>query len=261
MFPDLKGKIDWQFESVTLEQLLTHRGGAPSKPPEAAWERAWQEAGTPMQQRREFIEAILMQPPEATPNTKFSYSNQGYAVAGAMLEKVAGKPWEALIAKRLFKPLKMKSAGFGPPGATNQVNQPWGHKIENGTITPLLLDNPPAIAPAGRVHCSLDDLARYTMFHLRGEKEGGILKPETFRKLHTPPEGQEYACGWVSLERSWAGGKALTHSGSNGMWFLTIWFAPEKDFAVIAATNIGGQSAEKACDEVVSKMIDIWLSK
>jgi CubicO group peptidase (beta-lactamase class C family) len=261
VFPELKDRIDQRYIMVTLEQLLTNRGGAPGQPPEAAWEQAWREEGTPMEQRREFIEAILREAPKAAPNTQFLYSNQGYAVAGAMLEKTAGKPWETLIAERLFAPLKMKSAGFGPPGGTNPVTEPWGHKLENGEMTPLRLDNPPAIAPAGRVHCSLDDLARYTMVHLRGEKADGILKAETFRKLHTPPTGQDYAFGWVRLERNWAGGRAFTHSGSNGMWFLTIWFAPEKDFAVISTTNVGGEGAEKACDQAASKMIDKWLAQ
>jgi CubicO group peptidase (beta-lactamase class C family) len=178
-----------------------------------------------------------------------------------MLEHITGQPWETLISQRLFEPLEMKSAGFGPPGEPDRVDQPWGHKIQNGKITALRLDNPPAIAPAGAVHCSLDDLARYTIAHLEGERAGGLLKAATFRKLHTPPEGQDYACGWVSVERSWAGGKALTHSGSNGLWFVTIWLAPGKGFAVISATNLGGQGAERACDEVASKMIDKWLAQ
>ena len=89
--------------------------------------------------------------------------------------------------------------------------------------------------------------------------QGGLLKPETFRKLHTPPAGQDYACGWASVSRSWAGGKALTHAGSNTMWYLVMWLAPEKDFAVITATNIAGDNAAKGCDEVAAAMIKKWL--
>ena len=59
VFPELKGKMDKQYESVTVEQLLTHRGGVPGAPPAAAWKRAWEQKGTPTQQRREFIEAVL----------------------------------------------------------------------------------------------------------------------------------------------------------------------------------------------------------
>ena len=262
VFPGLKGRMNKQYETVTVEQLLTHRGGVPAQAPGAAWNRAWDQKGTPTEQRREFIEAVLAQPPEAVPGTKMIYSNQGYAIVGAMLEKLTGKPWETLITDRLFKPLHMDSAGFGPPGTAGKVDQPWGHVREGGKVKPVQSDNPPAIAPAGRVHCSLDDLARYAIFQMQGERDGGLsLKPETFRKLHTPPEGQDYACGWISVNRGWAGGKALTHAGSNTMWFLVMWLAPEKDFAVIAATNIAGDGAATGCDEVAAAMIQKWLAK
>jgi CubicO group peptidase (beta-lactamase class C family) len=261
MFPELAGKIDKQYEAVTVEQLLTHRGGVPGAPPAAAWKRAWEQKGTPTQQRREFIEAVLSQPPEAKPGTKMIYSNQGYAIVGAMLEKLTGRPWETLITERLFKPLHMDSAGFGPPGTTGVVDEPWGHARQWFSVAPSQSDNPPAIAPAGRVHCSLDDLARFTIFHMRRGREGGLLKPETLAKLHTPPDGGDYACGWVVVKRSWSGGNALMHNGSNTMWYVVMWLAPEKNFSVEVATNIAGPDAEKGCDDVAAAMIKAWLAK
>jgi CubicO group peptidase (beta-lactamase class C family) len=261
VFPELKGKMNKQYETVTVEQLLTHRGGVPGAPPAAAWKRAWEQKGTPTEQRREFIEAVLSQPSEVTPGTKMIYSNQGYAIIGAMLEKLTGIPWETLITERLFKPLHMDSAGFGPPGTVGAVDQPWGHTRKLGIPMPLQNDNPPAIAPAGRVHCSLDDLARFTIFHMQSGQAGGLLKPETLVKLHTPPAGSDYACGWIVVKRGWAGGNALTHSGSNTMWYVVMWLAPEKDFSVIVATNIAGPDAEQGCDEVAAAMIHHWLAK
>jgi len=260
VLPDLKGKIDKQYEGVTIEQLLTHRGGVPGNPPSAAWMQAWKERGTPKEQRTEFIASVLREPPKAAPGTKTIYSNQGYTVAGVMMEKVTGKSWETLITERLFTPLKMTTAGFGPPGSKGKADQPWGHTGKGKKATPTQTDNPPAIAPAGRVHCSLDDLARYAIAHVQGERTGSVLKPETFRKLHTPPEGSDYACGWVVTKRDWAGGRALWHNGSNTMWYVVIWFAPDKDFAVIAATNIGDSEADKGCDEAAAAMIKSWLA-
>ncbi len=261
VFPELKGKMDVQYETVTVEQLLTHRGGVPASPPADAWQRAWQQRGTPAQQRREFIEAVLHQPPEAPPGTKMIYSNQAYAIVGAMLEKLAGKPWELLITERLFKPLRMTSAGFGPPGTNNAVDEPWGHTRKSGTAVPTWIDNPPAIAPAGCVHCSLDDLARFTIFHMQRSPVEGLLRPESLARLHTAPDNGEYACGWVVVERLWAGGIALMHNGSNTMWYVVMWLAPEKNFSVIAATNIAGKDAEQGCDEVAAAMIHTWLAR
>ena len=257
VFSELKGKMDKQYETVTVEELLTQRSGVPAKPPADAWKRAWEQNGSSTQQRYEFIQAALAQPPAAAPGTKFIYSNQNYALVGAMLEKISGKSWEDLITEKLFKPLRMDSAGFGAPGAIGKVDEPWGH---NKDSVPTQTDNPPAIAPAGRVHCSLDDLARYTIFQMEGERNDGLLKAETVRKLHMPPPGENYACGWRVLPRGWAGGNALTHSGSNTMWYLVMWLAPEKDFSIIIATNSGADNAAKACDDVAGAMIKKWLA-
>jgi CubicO group peptidase (beta-lactamase class C family) len=261
LFPELAGRMDKQYGAVTVEQLLTHRGGVPAAPPTAAWKLAREEKGTPTQQRREFIEAVLSQPPEATPGTKMIYSNQGYAIIGAALEKLTGTPWETLITERLFRPLHIDFGGFGPPGKAGAIDEPWGHTRKLSSIMPLQEDNPPAIAPAGRIHCSLDDLARFTIFHLQCSQTGGPLKPETLVKLHTPPAGGNYACGWVVVKRNWAGGNALMHNGSNTMWYLVMWLAPEKNFSVVVATNIAGPEAQQGCDEVAGSMIDRWLAK
>ncbi len=261
VFPALKGIIDPQYDNVTVEQLLQHRGGVPGTPPPAAWKRAWEQTGTPTEQRLEFVKAVLRQSPEAPPGTKTIYSNQGYSVVGAMLEKLTGTPWEKLITERLFKPLHMDTAGFGPPGTRGAIDAPWGHTRTPRSIRPSQEDNPPAIAPGGRVHCSLDDLARFTIFHLQRGQTNSLLQPATLAKLHTPPEGSDYACGWVVVQRGWAGGSAIMHNGSNNMWYVVMWLAPEKNFLVIVGTNIAGPGAEKGCDEVASKMIGHWLGK
>ena len=259
IFPELRGKMNPQYEAVTVEQLLHHRGGVPGEPPADAWKKAWQEIGTPTEQRREFIAAVLSHPPEAAPGTKMIYSNQGYALVGAMLEKITGRPFESLMTEELFKPLHMDTAGFGPPGTTGKIDQPWGHAHKLLMTIPLQLDNPPAIASAGRVHCSLDDLARFAMFHLQRNATNGLLRPETLTRLHTPTAGGDYACGWVVLQRGWAGGTAWMHNGSNTMWYIVMWLAPGKDFAVIAATNIAGSDAEQSCDDACVAMIHQWL--
>jgi CubicO group peptidase (beta-lactamase class C family) len=268
VFPELKGTMDGHYETVTVEQLLHHRGGVPGAPPSAAWKKALEEAGTPTQQRYEFIKAVLNQPPEAAPGTRMIYSNQGYAIVGAMLEKITGKAYEALVNEKLFQPLHMDTAGFGPPGTPGQVDQPWGHVRKLFLTIPVQADNPPAIAPAGRMHCSLDDLARFALLHLQRNGTNSLLSPETLARLHAPADGvndkdplENYACGWVVLRRDWAGGTVLWHNGSNTMWYIVIWLAPQKNFSVIAATNIAGPDAEQGCDDAAVAMIHKWLGK
>jgi CubicO group peptidase (beta-lactamase class C family) len=171
------------------------------------------------------------------------------------------------MTEKLFKPLHMDTAGFGPPGTKGKIDQPWGHAHKLFTTSPEQTDNPPAISPAGRVHCSLDDLARYALLHLQENATNGLLKPETLARLHKPDgtnvssPSDNYACGWVVLQRGWAGGRTLWHNGSNTMWYIVMWLAPEKNFCVIAATNVAGDDAEKACDDTCVMMIHKWLPK
>ena len=87
-----------------------------------------------------------------------------------------------------------------------------------------------------------------------------LLKLETFAKLHEPAPGRQkgepdYAMGWTLIARPLAGGAALTHGGTNTMWFASIWIAPKRDLAVVVATNQGGSVAAKACDDALWKLV------
>jgi CubicO group peptidase (beta-lactamase class C family) len=243
---------------VTLEQLLTHRSGAPAKPPDELWAMAWAQIGTPQQQRLAFVTGLVRRGTEAPAGTKFIYSNQGFAIAGAMLEHAAQTPYEELLARRLFTPLGLKSAGFGTPGTAGRLDEPRGHNLINGHPDPVepgpAGDNPPAISPAGRVHLSIVDFARYAAWHADARS---LLKPATFTTLHTPASGpgDPYAMGWGLHERSWAGGTALMHNGTNTHFFAVMWIAPARHAAFVAAANLGGDDARAGTDEAVSALV------
>ena len=267
-FPELKSEIHRDYLGVTLEQLLSHRSGAPGVAPGDLWRKAWAANGTAAEQRLAFIKGILARKPEAKPGTKFIYSNQGYTIAGVMLEKAAGKTWEDLLRSMLFEPLGMTTAGFGAPASVDKVDQPWGHKKKmlsgREPVPPGPgADNPLAISPAGAVHCSMGDLAKYAAFHMAGERgKSELLKAESFKKLHTAvADNDDYALGWMVLKRAWANGRALMHNGSNTMFYVVVWMAPEKNCAVIVASNIGVDEAFEGCDEVAGKLIDQYFGK
>ncbi|MBX3748127.1 MAG: beta-lactamase family protein [Verrucomicrobiae bacterium] len=266
LFPELEETMHADYRGVTLEQLLSNRGGMPARPPTTLWIRAWEGRGTPDEQRLEFVRGLLAGEPEVKPGSRSVYSNQGYAVAGVMLERAGGQPWEALMRGLLFEPLGMTTAGFGAPATPGEVDQPWGHSkpMFSGlrAVPPgPRADNPPAIGPAGTVHCSLGDLAKYVALHLAGARGGtNLLEAATFKKLHTPA-GHDYALGWVVLERGWAGGRVLMHNGSNTMFYVVVWIAPERNSAVIVATNVGADLAFKGCDQAVGKLIEAFFPK
>jgi CubicO group peptidase (beta-lactamase class C family) len=257
-------KIPGEVEQVTLELLLQNRSGLGNEPDPKLWRRAFSDSGEPSQQRRRFLESFLADGLKAKPGDKYIYSNPGFSLAGAMLETAAKKSWEELIRERVFSPLNLNSGGFGPPGVSGELNQPWGHEWRNGSAVAVPpSDNPPAIAPAGTVHLSILDFARYVASHLQAA-QGKVPALRQYRRaLYNPPDGSDYAMGWIVTDRPWAGGKALTHAGSNTMFFTVIWIAPERDFACVVATNVGdrGNKVAAGCDAVVGDLIKQFLLK
>jgi CubicO group peptidase (beta-lactamase class C family) len=260
IFPEF-GDMNPSYRSVTIEQMLAHRAGfTDDTPPKGkSLMDLHRLPGTPREQRQWYVRTILAEPPEYEPGQKYLYSNRSYVLAGAILEKLAGDSWENLMQKRLFDPLGMTSCGFGAMGTPGKIDQPWQHIVNDlgrRAIEPgPLSDNPEVIGPAGTVHCSIGDWAKFITAHLKGEQgKAGILKPDTFKKLHTAPYG-DYGFGWLMVERSWAGGIALTHTGSNTMNYAVVWMAPSRDFAVLVMTNQAGADTFNACDETAAALI------
>jgi D-alanyl-D-alanine carboxypeptidase len=232
--------IDPGWASVRVEQLLEHRGGAPGPFPPGVFEQMQRDGRSP-DARIRAVRTILAQPPAQAPGT-FVYSNSGYILLGAALERIAGVTWETLIERELFAPLQMRSCGFGAPGRRGVVDAPWGHESIGDALVPVppgpRADNPPALGPAGTVHCSLEDWGKFLSMHVAGDRgEPTLVSPETMKRLHTPPEGGDYAAGWIVVTRPWAGGTALSHTGSNTMWCAMTWLAPAKGLAFAVVTN------------------------
>ena len=74
-------------------------------------------------------------------------------------------------------------------------------------------------------------------------------------------EREWHAGGWIVAPRPWAGGAALTHTGTNTYWFSVAWLAPERGFAVLVACNTGADGAAKACDDAASALIQAYLKE
>ena len=254
VFPDLARPMPAALQKVTLLQLLSHRAGLPAN---TLWGLI-PRTGTTRDQRLAVLKAMASVSLASEPGTKFLYSNLGYVIAAAMAEQAADASWEDLMKTILIEPLGMASVGYGGLGTPGKIDQPWPHlpdgkpAAENGPD----IDNPPALGPAGRVHCTLGDWAKFIADALRGARgERALLRPETYKTLQTPPFGDPYALGWGIAEREWGGGTVLTHAGSNTMNFAVAWLAPLRDFAVLVVTNQGGESASKACNEASSALV------
>jgi CubicO group peptidase (beta-lactamase class C family) len=262
-FPELAAEMRESYRGATLKQLLAHRAGlpadnAPNPAQHAIW-NAMRSAGESLAERRSIaVRAGLLQEPIGAPGEVFGYSNLGYTIAGAMLERATGRTYEELMQEHIFDPLGMASAGWGAPGTPGKIDQPFGHApglLGVKAIGPdaPISDNPAAMAPAGTCHVSIADWGRFLAAHARHGRDGTLVSPESFGTLHTPM-GDEYALGWMVTRRQWAVGPVLTHGGSNTIWFAVVWMDAEKGDAFFAACNIASPEAMRACDEAVASV-------
>ena len=255
VFPDLASQMHPGFKNVTLQHLLSHRSGLPANPDLAKY---LGDDGVALRLRA--VREELTKPPQHAPGSHYEYSNLGYIIAGAVMEKTSGQSWEHAMSTEVFEPLQMKAVGFGGTGTHGQIDQPWPHTAdgeptaENGPV----VDNPPVMGPAGRVHCSIQDWAKFIQDQLRGDRgESALLKPGMYQRLHEPPFAGEYALGWIVTQREWGGGTVFNHAGDNTMNFANVWIAPQRDFAILVCVNQSGDMAFQATDAAVGALIKL----
>jgi CubicO group peptidase (beta-lactamase class C family) len=275
VFPELAGEMDQRLRHVTLEQLLSHTSGIPSdnKAFDDLVAKAMQQEGNLDEMRYWLVKRWSKQPLESEPGKKFAYSNMGYVLAGAMIERVAGKTWDELICERVFTPLGLKTAGLGCQATLGRVDAPLGHRVVDGKTKAFLAgpngDNPPILGPAGIAHMSVLDFARWAGWNAGEGKRGPrLVAPQTLQKLHTmvismaerkdarpgtPPRGR-YGLGWGELPVEWAKEPLLFHGGSNDMNLAYIWVEPKRDFAMVLVTNIGGTKADEALGKLAAAL-------
>lgn len=252
LLPDQPSLRNTELGKVTVIQLLQHTSGLPAN---LSWADIQAKGGSLMKQRLATLEEALRTPLATTPGSRFLYSNTGYVLAGLVIEKLTGNPWEKVMQERLFAPLGMTSAGFGGIGTPGKEDQPWPHTEDGKPLSSNgpSADNPPVIGPAGTVHATMEDWAKFIADQLKGARgEKALLKPASYRMLHQP-NLENYALGWIVVNRPWAGGPALTHSGDNTLNYCVTWLAPQKGFAVLVCTNQGGQ--DQAADAAASALI------
>jgi len=252
VYPELSGVMNNNYENVRLDQLLSHTSGMRPNLPKV---NSYQTSSLDIEsQRQKMVDEALTLKPEVEQGV-FLYSNLGYMVAGAMMERLTSSSWEALLEDNLFTNIVMTSSGFGVPDGQDNLSQPVGHLSEGSGWKANNVDNPAVMGPAGTVHSSLEDMGNYIAAHLagaRGNDITGLLTAAEFSKLHTATDNSDYALGWAVSD------SALWHNGSNTKWLADIKILPGKNVALFIVTNAADLHKEKNSNafKAVAKLTD-----
>ncbi|MES2126578.1 MAG: serine hydrolase domain-containing protein [Pseudomonadota bacterium] len=253
LLPELAKAMRPEYRKVTLVELLSHRAGLPRDLRNTRALDAYftdkRELGV---QRLAYIAAALKEKPEVKPGTAFSYSNTGFLIAAAVAEKVSGKSYEALMQAEVFAPLGMQTAGSG----TTHDGQIRGHSQgKPKLVMKKESDGVPAMyAPAGFLHMSLGDWAKFSLDQLAGARgEGKLLAPASYKLMQTAQPGSGAGLDW-GVQPGIAGrkGPVLVHQGSDGNWLAVVVLFPEQGTGVLAVANAAD---DMGADKVIHAMI------
>ena len=254
LLPDVSMRPEYRH--VELQTLVRHRAQIPQHLTfdEQEMSRLNGLEGTPAEQRASYVAEILNLEPI---DEGFHYSNAGYAVAGHIAERVGGASWFELVRTKVFEPLALSSCGLGWPATEATPEQPRGHSPGANGLEEQALDAYELgafMSPAGDLHCSVADLARYGQAHLKGLSGlDGFLTAATIEELHRVPADSPYAAGWgVDPDTG-----EHQHNGSAGTFFSYLTIDPETRTVIAVLTNTGpaqGQAAaQKIADAVFSR--------
>jgi CubicO group peptidase (beta-lactamase class C family) len=116
------------------------------------------------------------------PGTMPAYSNYGASLAGYIVERVSGEPFDEYIQRHIFQPLGMAHSTFDQPAPPN-LKPLMSKAYEFGSSDPKPYEVIP-LAPAGALASSGDDMGKFMIAHLNNG--GPLLNPATAQLMHAP---------------------------------------------------------------------------
>jgi len=258
LLPELATVMQSAYRDVTLPDLLSHRAGLPENISDMAlFDTFHDDVASPSAQRLRYLRAALQEMPVGPARAAMSYSNTGYLLAAAAAERATGKDFEPLITAQVFEPLAMPSVRFEQFGG---AGEPQGHV--DGRIANRPRDaNPRMFGPAGGMRMTLRDWSRFCIEHLQGAQgRGRLLRPESYRVLHTGQGGTTSALGWGAAANPMKlRGPALTHAGSDGNWYALVCLFTATGNGVLVAANaadsLGGDQAALAVMRALAQTV------
>jgi CubicO group peptidase (beta-lactamase class C family) len=233
---DVCGEPDPRRRDLTFRMLLAHSSGLP------AYEKLFLKART----RDDLLRAAFTTSLSTAPGTHAEYSDIGFILLGAALERIAGESLDIFCQREIFRPLGMSSATFNPSAETQPHIPPtvddrtFRKKIIQGEVQDENAHILGGVAPHAGLFSTAEDLARFahTMLH-QGRP---ILLPETvalFTSRESAPPGTSRALGWDtpsarSQSGKYFGPRSFGHLGYTG---TSLWIDLDRELSITLLTN------------------------
>jgi len=212
--------------SITLHHLLTHSSGLESDFSPSDYDRVG---------REEYVRRALQSKLLFKPGDGYQYSNAGYSLLAAIVEKLSGQPYETYLTERVLKPAGMRETGYKlPKWAPDRIAH--GYRDDGGDWGTILdrIQEPDApywtLRGNGGLHTTLGDMLAWH----RALDTDAVLSKDARAKYFKPyvvegPRGlSHYAYGWA-VSKSARGTTVVQHNGGNGIYVAEFVRFPDED--------------------------------
>ena len=178
------------------------------------------------------------------PGTTQGYSNWATALAGYIVQRVSGEPFDDYIEKHIFAPLGMRDASFRQPlpaALRGRMSQGYPSVDEDAKGYEIV-----SLPPAGSLAATGADMGRFMLAYLgQGSLDGQqILKPETVKLMHTTitrgmPDLNGIGLGFYQQDVN--GHRALGHGGDTNMFHSELYLLPDDGIGLYISVNSPGR--------------------
>ena len=171
----------------------------------------------------------------SAPGVAWSYSNDGYAVLGQLIEDVTGTPYASYVAERIWRPLGMRDSTFALGGDAPVAA---GHRMFRGRLRPV----PSRLvvkAAAGGAYCSLADMLRYASA-FADSSGAGLVKTATLEEMLQPQVLLGDRVPWTGLGMfldRLDGHRVVYHPGDFPGYEAALFVAPDDGVGVVVLCN------------------------
>ncbi len=238
--PEFRLSDDWITRQLEVRDLLCHRSGLATFMGDLLWYHS-RYSDEEVMRRMRFL------PIERDFRSEYGYQNNMYMVAGLIIEKASGMPWERFVRERLLLPLDMTHTRTSNDSLKGYDPLAWPH-IDGQRIEPHDFN---ATKPAASLFASVDDLTHWVQMWLDEGRYAGrsilpkgsiqeLLQPQTIMRVNGFERAlgthfKAYALGWRLFD--YGGKMVVEHDGGMPGYISKITLVPEAGLGIIILNN------------------------
>lgn len=246
----------YQGKPITMRQIMTHTAGFEEA---LSGLMAASSTDTPPP-----IEAVLKRwiPKRVyAPGTTPAYSNYATLLAGYVVQRVSGEPYNDYVAHHIFGPLGMSHSTMIEPLPANLA--PLMSKGYARASQPAKPYEVITFRPAGSATVSADDMTRFMIAHLSPE-QNALLKPQTMHMMHDTPLTILPMVNRMDLgfyEANLNGHRIISHGGDTQWFHSDLWLLPDDRTGIFFSMNSAGAGTASLTirEALIEKFMDRYF--